>query len=111
MITSLGYLGVVWLVGSCAVREATGPLSQQMYDNVINATTNMTSTMMPVIANNVTIATEASVDDIVRIQNCSLAEGGVCKFGLLHDYQVRLNISGAFVRTSSAHGLPVHVTG
>lgn len=76
-ITGLGYVGTVWLVGACAVRDATGPIRQQFYDHVINATTNMTSPMTQ------------NTQDLARMQNCSLAEGGTCNFGLLHDYQVR----------------------
>jgi hypothetical protein len=85
-ISSVSYIAVVWLLGSCIVRDATGPLVAMVIDTV-----NTTSTTeIPSLINSTMSTVIAKLPyTFHNVQNCSLAEAGECKYGLIHDYQVR----------------------
>ncbi|XP_060592142.1 solute carrier family 12 member 2-like isoform X2 [Ruditapes philippinarum] len=90
-ISSVSYIAVVWLLGSCIVRDATGPLVAMVIDTV-----NTTSTTeIPSLINSTMSTVIAKLPyTFHNIQNCSLAEAGECKYGLIHDYQVMEMMSG-----------------
>lgn len=84
LITGVLYVGTVWMLGACNLREATGPLAYQILTG--RGFGNFT-TAQSVLNSSVSIQPDLT---LANIQNCTLGEEGVCKFGLLHDYQVHL---------------------
>ncbi|KAL4227820.1 hypothetical protein ACF0H5_013257 [Mactra antiquata] len=85
-ISTVSYVIVVWMLGGCIVRDAAGPFVA-MTTGVLSNTTTMST---PVSTVN-TGMLEYTIDNI---QNCTLATDGVCKYGLMNDYQVMEMVSG-----------------
>lgn len=88
-ISSSTYILVVWLLGGCIVRDATGPFKSVMLD-IINSTTP------DYLPNTTTSASLSFTPEYTfdNIRNCTLAKAGSCKFGLMNDYQVMEMMSG-----------------
>ncbi|XP_061172225.1 solute carrier family 12 member 2-like [Saccostrea echinata] len=97
VISSLTYIACAWLMGSCILREASG---FEPRDLMSNNTQNMTTGLVFNYSQNITTYIEnvtldvvnstgvARVDDVYALaRNCSLGKGGVCTYGLLHDFQ------------------------
>ena len=82
VISAISYVAVVWLLGSCLIKDATGSFAvaaaQVVADNITDAT---------VVLQNTTSAPPLQYT-LTNVQNCSLAVDGVCKYGLMNDYQV-----------------------
>ena len=85
LISTISYVAVIWILGACCVREATGSLGDVAADYLTNQLTfntsgseAMTSTVAAVAQNQYTYES---------IQNCTIPKV-TCKYGLLHDYQV-----------------------
>ena len=86
LISTISYVGVIWLLGSCLVRDATGSLA------VVAAQVgadNLTSVAATVVQNSTSAPPQYT---FTNIQNCSLAVDGSCKYGLMNDYQVIFNL-------------------
>ncbi|XP_064608218.1 solute carrier family 12 member 2-like [Liolophura sinensis] len=78
LISSVIYILVAWMLGACALRDATGFVHVLDVDNssLVNSSSQVYHYTIDTIA------------------NCSLAKKGVCKFGLLNNSQVMEMISG-----------------
>ena len=72
----------MWLLGSCLLKDATGSFAvaaaQVVADNVTDAATVLQNTT----------SAPALQYTLNNVQNCTLAVDGVCKYGLMNDYQV-----------------------
>lgn len=85
LISTISYIAVVWILGATGMREATGPLVYEFLSG--QDLVNVTTTSQSIISSTVSMA-DQSEQTVNSIRNCSLAGGRVCKYGLLHDYQV-----------------------
>ncbi|XP_052280558.1 solute carrier family 12 member 2-like isoform X2 [Dreissena polymorpha] len=90
--TSFSYLFIIWLLGATSLRESTGSLvtvaslgGLDVLNNTVENSTLLTTTTLPTVVLSNTFE---------NVGNCSLAKNGVCRFGLLHDYQIMEVISG-----------------
>ncbi|XP_053405857.1 solute carrier family 12 member 3-like isoform X2 [Mercenaria mercenaria] len=91
-ISTVSYIVVVWILGSCIVRDATGPLVAMAIDAVNSSETS--STMSSVLNSTPSMTVAKLQYTFENIQNCSLSAEGGCKYGLLNDYQVMEMMSG-----------------
>ncbi|KAK3594337.1 hypothetical protein CHS0354_026214 [Potamilus streckersoni] len=97
IVSSSVYMLIMWFLGGCCVREATG-----RFAFILTSTAGLLNTATPTTFNETTytVITDGSANKTMMeysfesIQKCAMAEGGVCKYGLLHDYQVMTMVSG-----------------
>ena len=82
VISAISYVAIVWLLGSCLIKDATGSFAVAAVQAAVDNLTDTTAVLQ-----NVTSAPTPQYT-LTNVQNCSLAVDGVCKYGLMNDYQV-----------------------
>ncbi|XP_052797099.1 solute carrier family 12 member 2-like isoform X2 [Mya arenaria] len=102
-ISSFSYIAFIWLLGSTILREATGPFvsmtTLDAFENLTSTVSMTTSLPMTTASIMAASSTEGGVPvpkidlNLDNLSNCSLAPGNICKFGLVHDYQVMEMVS------------------
>ena len=101
VISTISYIAVIWLLGSCLIKDATGSFAvaaaQMGVDNITDAAAALANTTSPP-------PPQYTFDNV---QNCSLAVDGVCKYGLMNDYQVSvLQIRSAMIISRNLYHIP-----
>ncbi|KAL5005442.1 hypothetical protein ScPMuIL_018898 [Solemya velum] len=89
LISSIVYLCIAVLLGGCLLRESTGfiiPVGQ-----ALSTTTSVNGLINATLIPQSSMAFQYTFD---TVRNCSLASGGQCTHGLLHDYQIMEMVSG-----------------
>lgn len=87
ILSSAVYILSAWILGACLVRDASGAIFYAVNSTLdsVGQNVNLTS-----------IVDNGQKDTIIAMQtmrNCTLAEDGICKYGLINDFQVMERIS------------------
>ncbi|XP_064618818.1 solute carrier family 12 member 3-like [Lineus longissimus] len=90
LISTVVYLFMACLAGSCIVRDAFGPIASVLLNSTLNSTLNDMATMSTMAMSNLSTLNH-TVND-TNLSQC-IAEGN-CKYGLLNNFQVMEMVSG-----------------
>lgn len=82
LLSSAIYILSAWILGACIIREASGAILYTALNTTLDAVTQTA---------NLTTVDNGQKEAYVTMQtirNCTLGEDGICKYGLLNDFQV-----------------------
>ncbi|CAE1286567.1 SLC12A2 [Acanthosepion pharaonis] len=87
LLSSAIYILSAWILGACIIREASGAILYTALNTTLDAVTQTA---------NLTTVDNGQKEAYVTMQtirNCTLGEDGICKYGLLNDFQVMERIA------------------